>query len=78
MDLDSTRLLDYLTFNELLYRLGFITGVEESDLKSTPQRALVYEAFTYLSQTQLSMKNICVFLLALIGIYYIDPVNFNG
>jgi hypothetical protein len=54
-------------------------SLEEVENKSsTAERALVYEAYSLLTQTQPTIKNVCLFLMALIGIYHIDPVNFNG
>ena len=56
-----------------------MTSNEEIENKSsTAERALVYEAYSLLTQTQTTIKNVCLFLMALIGIYHIDPVNFNG
>lgn len=78
MSIDLESGLDYLSFNQLLFRLGFVTHLEEVENKSaTAERALVYEAYSLLSQTYPSIKNICLFLLALIGVYHIDPINFT-
>jgi hypothetical protein len=39
---------------------------------------LTYEAYQTLERYQVKAKYICVFLLAIIGAYHIDPVKLSG
>lgn len=67
--------IDYMLFNEILKETGFVQVEEESE--SSRERALVHEAYQLLEEFQVNAKNICVFLLALIGVFHINPVNFE-
>lgn len=65
-------------FNELLKQMGFMTNEEEFETKATSaERSLVHDAYEILEKYQVNARNICVFLLALLGIYHINPVNFE-
>jgi hypothetical protein len=67
--------IEYVLFNEILKEMGF-AGVEEEGENSL-ERTLVHEAYHTLEKYQVNAKNICVFLLAIIGVYHINPVNFQ-
>jgi hypothetical protein len=67
--------IEYVLFNEILKEMGF-AGVEEEGENSL-ERTLVHEAYQTLERYQVNAKNICVFLLAIIGVYHINPVNFQ-
>lgn len=55
--------------------MGFVQVEEESE--SSHERTLIHEAYQLLEEFQANAKNICVFLLALIGVFHINPVNFE-
>lgn len=67
--------IDYMLFNEILKETGFVQVDEESE--SSQERTLIHEAYQLLEEFQVNAKNICVFLLALIGVFHINPVNFQ-
>jgi hypothetical protein len=74
---DATGSLEYIIFNELLYRLGFVVSSKEVDNKANScERGLVYEAYRLLEKCSINIRNVCVFLMALLGIYHINPTNF--
>lgn len=68
--------MDYMLFNEVLKEMGF-AGVEEES-ENSHERALIHEAYQILQKYTVNARNTCVFLLALIGIYNINPVNFHS
>lgn len=79
LDIDTSfqATIEYVVFNELLKKLGFVTNEEELETKaSSNERALVHDAYQLLERTKVNARNVCVFLLGLIGIYHINPVNF--
>lgn len=55
--------------------MGFVLGREEGD--DNEERSLLHEAYQLLEEYKVSAKNLCVFLLALSGVYHINPVNFE-
>lgn len=55
--------------------MGFVQVEEESE--NSHERTLIHEAYQLLEEFQVNAKNICVFLLALIGVFHINPVNFE-
>lgn len=65
-------------FNEILKSMGFIKEDEDSqDGISVNERGLVYDAYSIIDSFGVNARNICVFLLGLIGIYHINPINFE-
>ena len=55
-----------------------MTNEDETDTQvSSVERALVHDAYQFLEAKKANARNLCVFLLALIGIYHINPVNFG-
>ena len=64
-----------MLFNEILKEMGFVQVDEESE--NSHERTLIHEAYQLLEQFHVNAKNICVFLLALIGVFHINPVNFQ-
>ena len=67
--------IDYMLFNQILKEMGFVQVDEES--QNSHERTLIHEAYQLLEGFQVNAKNICVFLLALIGVFHINPVNFQ-
>lgn len=67
--------IDYMLFNEILKEMGFVQVDEESE--NSHERTLIHEAYQLLENFQVNAKNICVFLLALIGVFHINPINFQ-
>ena len=58
--------------------MGFIR--EDEDLQdgiSVNERGLVYDAYSLIEKYGVNARNVCVFLLGLIGIYHINPINFE-
>lgn len=64
-----------MLFNEILKEMGFVQVDEET--QSSHERTLIHEAYQLLENFQVNAKNICVFLLAMIGVFHINPVNFQ-
>ena len=65
-------------FNEILKAMRFIQQDQESqDHISIAERALVHDAYSIVEKFGANARNICVFLLGLIGIYHINPINFE-
>lgn len=62
-------------FEDILQRLGFITAVA-IETKSG-EWILANEAYEFLQQTSPNIRNICVFLMGLVGIYRVNPINFD-
>lgn len=56
--------------------MGFIKREELDDGVSVYERSLVHQAYTLLENYGVNARNTCVFLLGLIGIYHINPINF--
>jgi hypothetical protein len=76
---EATGALEYIIFNELLFRLGFVVSAREVENRaSSNERSLVYEAYRLLEKHGVTVRNVCVFLLALLGVYHINPTNFDG
>lgn len=70
--------IDYIMFNEILKSMGFIKEDEDSqDGISVNERGLVYDAYSIVEKFGVNARNVCVFLLGLIGIYHINPINFE-
>lgn len=70
--------VEYMVFDELLKQMGFMTNEEEYESKSSSvERTLLNDAYEIIGKYQVNARNICVFLLALLGIYHINPVNFE-
>jgi hypothetical protein len=40
--------------------------------------SLAHEAYSFLKDTCPNIRNLCVFLMALVGIYHVNPVNFDS
>ena len=57
--------------------MGFIKREELDDGVSVYERSLVHQAYTLLENYGVNARNTCVFLLGLIGIYHINPINFE-
>lgn len=58
--------------------MGFITNEDEYESKpSSAEKVLLNDAYEIIGKYQVNARNICVFLLALLGIYHINPVNFE-
>lgn len=60
----------------MLQRAGFLT--ETSFESKMGEWALANEAYEFLKQTAPNIRNLCVFLMALVGIYHVNPVNFDA
>lgn len=74
----NSNTVQYIMFNELLQSLGFISINSESESEpSTNERTLIHDAYQILECSKPNARNICVFLLAILGIYHINPVNFD-
>lgn len=58
--------------------MGFVKLEEEiSETKiSAQERILINEAFHILEKYAVNIKNICVFLMGIIGVFHINPINF--
>lgn len=77
--LELTEGLQALTidqFLEVLQRTGFLT--EAAFESKTGEWTLAHEAYELLKQTRPNIRNLCVFLMALVGIYHVNPVNFDA
>jgi hypothetical protein len=62
----------------VLKAMGFIREDEDSqDGISVNERGLVYDAYSLIEKYGVNARNVCVFLLGLIGIYHINPINFE-
>lgn len=65
-------------FQNILRELGFLLYQEEDTCElAYRERALAYEAYEILEEYGVNIKNICVLLLGLIGVFSIDPLNFG-
>ena len=74
----SNSIVDYMMFNEILKNLGFVCSDEDSESQpSSNERTLIHDAYKILEGFRANARNICVFLLGIIGIYNINPVNFE-
>lgn len=58
--------------------MGFVKLEEEYDSAiSTQERELVHEAYEIIEKYEVNVRNICIFLLGLIGVFHINPINFE-
>ena len=63
-------------FLDVLQKTGFLT--ETAFESKSGEWNLANEAYGFLKQTSPNIRNLCVFLMALVGIYHINPVNFDA
>lgn len=49
----------------------------EEENENSYERTLIHEAYLILEKYQVNARNVCVFLLAIIGIFHINPINFS-
>jgi len=83
---DLTDFLDYISLNEVLKVLGFVTGGDHYRNETqnnnniqgvlAQERALISELWAILqgeANQGVSKRNLCVFLLAVLGLYWTEP-----
>jgi hypothetical protein len=78
-DLELTEGLNPLTidqFLEILQKMGFLSETT-FDIKGA-EWLLAHEAYVFLKDICPNIRNFCVFLMALVGIYHVNPVNFDS
>lgn len=70
---DKSASLDYLTYSEILYRLGFTTTAKDIENRmSLEERTLIYEGFRMLTEYEANSRNVCLFLLCVLGVFSIS------
>lgn len=67
--------IEYMMFGEIMKEMGFV--LDRGDADDGQERALLHEAYQLLEGYQVNTKNLCVFMLALGGVFHINPVNFE-
>lgn len=72
---EGLQALELQQFLSILERTGFLTYTSIETKNHEYQLAL--EAYDFLKQSSPNIRNICVFLMALVGIYHVNPVNFD-
>ena len=55
-----------------------MNGEDQETKVSSNERILIHEAYETLEKHQVTPHNICVFLLALLGIYNVEPIDFKN
>lgn len=73
---DVTEPLSAEDFEEILEKMGFQTAIA-AETKSA-EWVLGSEAYQFLKETSPTVRNICVFLMGLVGIYHVNPINFDN
>ncbi len=73
---EGLRPLSIDQFLDVLQKTGFMT--ETAFESKSGEWALVNEAYELLKQTSPNIRNLCVFLMAIVGIYHVNPVNFDA
>ena len=71
---------DRLSLDEfalVLWRMGFLSvNLEEGEVIPIKEKKLLLEAYELLKLP--TVRNTCVFVLAVVGVYNVNPVNFEG
>ena len=77
VELDIKDRLSLDEFALVLWRMGFVSvNLEEGEVIPIKEKKLLLEAYELLRLP--TVRNTCVFVLAVVGVYNVNPVNFEG